>query len=196
MYFFRYSRQNLFISKMFIILLPFLWIFPLHAQEKNPTLYQTAAQIDAKIGMLSNKKANIIFRIPTQKAYGFIGNAETPEQKATVDNVVDKVKQNISNIVSVDPSLECKYEVNDISTFSYAEADYEKSSATEKQKIKSEYKVLKVDFTLNCEKKLLKQKINVNFSQDFKDISKILIHVKSKQKRKFVIEGASGSFNM
>jgi hypothetical protein len=173
-----------------------LGAFTVEANSKNEKIYQTMVQVDVKLGLLSNKKANIIMRIPTQKAYGFIGGAKTHEQKTTVDAVVDKVKQNISNIISVDPSLECKYEFNDINTFSQANMSFEKIFTLENKKMKSENRVLEVDMTLNCVKELPSQTLNINFSQEFKDVNKILVHLKSKQNKKFVIDNASGSFTM
>ena len=150
--------------------------------------------MEAKLGILSNKKATINFRIPVQQAYNFKGNSDTPERQTAVDNVVDKVKQDITNIISVDPALGCQYEITDINKFADAEESYEKNTLEEKKKIKAEYKVLEVDVTLNCLKELTNQKVNINFGQNFKNISKIWVSLKGTQRRKFAINGSSGNF--
>ena len=192
----KYCLKIFLVGAFALSILYSLSIFPVTSNvEKKNEFYKNAAYVEVKLGLLSNKKANITLKISTQQAYGFVGEAETPAQKATVDSVIDNLKQNITTIVTASPTLGCKYNISDVDKFSTVKENYEKNTASVKKKIKSEYQVLEVDITLDCLKELPNQVLNVNFSQNFKNIEKILVDLKGKQKRKIVIDNSSGSFS-
>lgn len=194
------NTKNAYNCKIWTSILAMLILIPTFAVKPNDTItpkqLQTAAQVDVKLSLLSNKKLDVTFRIPSQQAYGFSGDAQTPEHKSTVDSVVDNMKQNITKIIAVDPDLDCKYDVSNIDPFSQEKERHEKTTSTATNKIKTEYNVLKVDVTLDCAKDLLSKKLSIDFSKDFKNIDKILVNLKSKQKRKFAIDSSSGSFSL
>jgi hypothetical protein len=167
------------------------------AQTETTGLYQNAAQVNLKLGLLSNKKMDVTLRIPAQQAYGFAGKAMSPEQQTAVYSAVDNLKQNISSMIAVDQSLGCKYTVNDIDKFDSQKVQHEeKTPEGQKKRITTEYLVLKADVTLNCGQDLPNKTITLNFSQHFKGIDRVLVDLKSKKKRKFVIDSATGSFTL
>ncbi len=168
------------------------------ATQNNPSepagksLEQTA-KVNIKLSMLSDKKMDVIVRIPSQLAYGFPGKATTPEQNATVDNVVDGLKENISQIVALNPELKCTHKVNDIDKFESMKSNYEVNHTGTKTKTTTEYLVLKADVTVSCEKPLPKQLVNVDFGKYFKSVDKYLVEVDGKTKRKFTVDKSTES---
>jgi hypothetical protein len=156
--------------------------------------YMKSAQVEIKLGTLSNKKIDVILQIPSQEAYGFAGKAETPEQNAIADSVIDNLKQHVSTIVYAPPTLDCKYHINSVDKFATAKTKYAETTKESKIKVSEEYTVLKLDVTLKCLKELPKQTINIDVSKEFKSVNQIVVELKSKEKRRFVINGGSGSF--
>ena len=162
--------------------------------SQSPKLYENSAKVDLKLSLLSDKKIDGVLHIPAQAAYGFPGKATTPENQAKADTVVDEVKQNISQIVTFDPALGCKYKVTDVNKFDSEKAEYEETVNGTHKKTTAEYLVLKVNFTATCNKALPKQNVSIDFSKQFKNIDKFLVEINAKDKRKFKSEAASKSF--
>jgi Protein of unknown function (DUF2796) len=156
--------------------------------------HHRTAEMDVNLGILSKKKADVQIRIPTQQAYGFEGKAITPEQEEKVNSVIDKLKQNVSQLVSVGNG--CNYIVAGVDKFASATEKSGEYKKGEMKQTKTEYWVLQADIDISCNKNLKKQKMTVGFEKIFNDIDRVSVKLDGSQKREFIINKPNGEFTL
>lgn len=154
--------------------------------------HQHTAEMDVNLGILNKKKADVQIRIPSQQAYGFEGKALTPEQEEKVNRVVDNLKQNVSQLISVDNG--CNYIIAGVDKFATATEKSGEYKKGEMKKIKTEYLVLQADINISCNKNLKKQKMIVGFEKIFNDIDRVSVKLDGSQKREFILDKPNGEF--
>lgn len=167
-----------------------------YASIKSEVHDRNAAEIEASLGLINKKKVDVIIRIPSQQAYGFDGRASNPAQQAQVETVVDNLKQNANNLISLtgNEGLECEYEINNINPFIAQQEEYVVPHTSPRfepnHHLKNSYWMLEIDMTYKCNKDLRNQNLNYDFSQQFKNVHKVLIDA---QDRHFATSDVTGS---
>ncbi|WGL59769.1 DUF2796 domain-containing protein [Pigmentibacter sp. JX0631] len=160
--------------------------------QKLGTAHHNKAEVDIAIGLFNSKKVNIQIRIPAKEAYGFEGKSQTAEQDEKVRATDNIIREKISQIIAFPKEANCKYEIEEIENFEVASEKFDLPERGERKKGDVSYWILKADVNAYCNRVMDNQKVNIDFSKDFKEISKIFVTLIGDKKRKMTIHKPYG----
>lgn len=114
------------------------------------------------------KKGKLDFKIPSDSIVGFEYTPKTEKDKATKKTQLEKLENNISEMVVFDPTLNCKITKEKIEVVK----DQEESKETH-----SEHSDTFAQFNVLCEKSLTGTKIVFNFQKYFPKIQDLDVQI-------------------
>ncbi|APJ04016.1 ZrgA family zinc uptake protein [Silvanigrella aquatica] len=138
---------------------------------------------NAKIDIgVENNTASIHLEVPAISIYGFEHEAKSENDKKTVEASVNKIRDNISQMVKLDSNLGCTFTTTKIDPFVKDDDEdndenklksAQNTSNVKNDKKEAEHGEFKADFSVKCTKNISGTKITFGFKKYFPSIHKI-----------------------
>lgn len=165
------------------------------AAIKSELHKRDTAELEASLGMLDKNKVDVVVRIPASQAYGFSDKAATPEQRAQVNTVVDNLRKDMPQLVSIKDATDCTYDISSVDTYDDLTEKRAVNKHGKTEDMKYKYTALKAEVTIKCGEDLRGKVLSYNLSPDFKDVKNVYVVLSGSENRSFLAK-PNGSFNL
>ena len=173
-------------------------VFAANAENKPVVYPKNVPKADISFAMLSNKQVDFNLQIPTYEAYGFTGKAKTENDKKKVEEVVNNVNANFSNLIKpIDANINCTYKAVNVNSFKRMKEIETYGRAKDSKLVTSNVKfdVLEISGTMFCDTVLKDKQVVLNMPV-VNEVEKILVNLKGSKNENFLLDTKNTIFTL